>query len=213
MKGLFYCQDSETLSLLRFYNNFTVIGVSTYATLNEIQTVLKWFNKENSNKNFSEGIYTLIGDNKIIFDLKGLSGIVSYTGEILNNQNMHVQVHSHINNFKHQKTYIHYNSKISITTDSAQKKVMETIKAVDENDKQFNNMIYELVEIYYAIEKGFSTLDENEISIKTIGEQLNKLGGLELMQKAHADFSLQCEVSWAPRNLEHKWNGIGQWLG
>jgi hypothetical protein len=93
------------------------------------------------------------------------------------------------------------------------KTVLADLVLEREKEEKFNNMIYELVEMYYSIEKGFSSNSENEIRIKTIGEQLNKLGGFEIMKKGHAEFSRQCNIYGAPRNLEHKWDGIGKWLG
>lgn len=58
--------------------------------------------------------------------------------------------------------------------------------------------------------------------LERIGEMLNEKGGMKLMQAAHSEFSRRCKASnirdssghiSAPRSLEYRWDGIGEWLG
>jgi HEAT repeat protein len=49
--------------------------------------------------------------------------------------------------------------------------------------------------------------------VREIGKALNDTGGMERMLQAHADFSHRTRTPGAPRNLEHAWDRIGEWLG
>ncbi len=123
MNGIFYYQESNSLYLLRFYEDYTVIGVTTSATLSEMSIVLSWFDKENSRKSYSEGKYTLTDSNKIHFILKSSEGEVEYKGEVLKNQEIKLSIHSHINNYRYDETYILYEQAINSGIKSNKKKV------------------------------------------------------------------------------------------
>lgn len=81
--------------------------------------------------------------------------------------------------------------------------ILATLIKENEKEAKFHNLVYELVEIYYSVEKGFASLDENANTIRTLGEELNKLGGFKLMQRAHSEFSSKFDIQGAQRNLEH----------
>ena len=49
--------------------------------------------------------------------------------------------------------------------------------------------------------------------IREIGDMLDRDGGMSRMLEAHAEFSRRSRVEGAPRNLEHAWDGIGEWRG
>jgi hypothetical protein len=78
---------------------------------------------------------------------------------------------------------------------------------------ELRNAVDKLLEIYSSVENGYSSLDENVMTLRKIGEELNEQGGIKLMQEAFTDFRTECNTEGAPRNLEHQWNGIGDWLG
>ena len=42
---------------------------------------------------------------------------------------------------------------------------------------------------------------------------LHEKGGMERVLAAHARFSGRCRIAGAARNLEHMWDGIGDWRG
>jgi len=49
--------------------------------------------------------------------------------------------------------------------------------------------------------------------VREIGEALNSVGGMSLMLRVHSEFQRRTCVYGAPRNLEHTWDGIGEWMG
>jgi hypothetical protein len=55
-------------------------------------------------------------------------------------------------------------------------------------------------------------LTSGEEKARQIGEQLNRVGGLQLMLKAHAAVAVKLGVV-AARELESAWDGIGEWGG
>lgn len=48
---------------------------------------------------------------------------------------------------------------------------------------------------------------------RQVGQALNLAGGMGLMRLVHAEFGGRCRISGAARNLEHTWDGIGDWRG
>lgn len=50
-------------------------------------------------------------------------------------------------------------------------------------------------------------------SVKEIGGALHAAGGMDRMLEAHAEFARRTRVMGAGRNLEHAWDGIGDWRG
>jgi HEAT repeat protein len=93
-----------------------------------------------------------------------------------------------------------------------EKGVSASEKALDDWIKK---LINNLVLIYQKYPEGFvkgkGGKPENELWL--IGSILNKLGGLNLMKKAHAEFSLRSDVPGSSRNLEFIWDKIGDWQG
>ncbi len=79
----------------------------------------------------------------------------------------------------------------------------------------FIENVKELLIIYnsnpHSFIKGSGGTSQDKI--RAIGQELDKIGGFELMQAAHAVFAQNCNVMGAPRNLEHMWDGIGEWWG
>ena len=62
---------------------------------------------------------------------------------------------------------------------------------------------------------------EQNQELERIGKMFNERGGKRLMRHAHAEFVLCCKAHnlrdrsgyiSAPRSLEHRWNGIGEWM-
>jgi hypothetical protein len=74
-------------------------------------------------------------------------------------------------------------------------------------------MVDRLVSLYSERPKGYLKWDTGAAAteIRAIGEELNRQGGMALMRAAHADFAAQSTGS--KRNLEHMWDGIGEWQG
>lgn len=50
-------------------------------------------------------------------------------------------------------------------------------------------------------------------AILRIGFLIDSRGGMDLMLKAHTEFTRRCTIKGASRNLELMWDGIGQWRG
>jgi hypothetical protein len=71
-----------------------------------------------------------------------------------------------------------------------------------------------LVALYRARGGGFSRESIETEEIRSIGEELNRIGGIALMREVHKAFAHSCkDIVGAARNLELRWNGIGLWLG
>jgi hypothetical protein len=86
---------------LRFYDDGTVIAVSSTGTPKEIS---RWFNKENSERiEFSTGHYTI--ENHIItFSVTSSRGTVDYEGIILDDT-LILDSYSHINEYQDSQQY------------------------------------------------------------------------------------------------------------
>lgn len=76
-------------------------------------------------------------------------------------------------------------------------------------------VVDQLLEIYRAHPEGFvMTAGGHDVKkLRRIGDRLNKRAGMEGMLKVHEAFAVRCTVPGAARNLEHMWDGIGEWLG
>jgi len=109
IKGLYYYQDTDYFSLIRFYEDLTVIGVNSSISFAQVYTVLTW-----SRKRFREGVYKITDDNRIFFDLKSDIGVVEYRGRILDNNKIFFQSHSHINDYEHEETYTLYQKEYNL---------------------------------------------------------------------------------------------------
>jgi HEAT repeat protein len=73
-----------------------------------------------------------------------------------------------------------------------------------------------LLAIYTANPEGFAPGYGNPTAreqVRRIGEALNLSGGMTLMLGIHAEFAGRCQIPGAARNLEHTWDGIGDWRG
>jgi hypothetical protein len=76
--------------------------------------------------------------------------------------------------------------------------------------------VEELLSIYAKNPDGFAPGygdPRARAKVREIGEALNREGGMELMLKVHAEFQRRTKVFGAPRNLEHTWDSIGEWMG
>jgi hypothetical protein len=72
-----------------------------------------------------------------------------------------------------------------------------------------------LVGIYRDHTEGFLTGSSSAEAklIREIGGMLNEKGGMPAMLRVHEAFAASSGVYGAPRNLEHMWDGIGEWRG
>ena len=85
----------------------------------------------------------------------------------------------------------------------------------------FDEAISQLVAIYVNHPNDGQHGSEPIREVERIGEMFNERGGMKLMPAAHEEFALRCKslnlrdssgyIS-APRSLEHRWNGIGEWM-
>lgn len=75
-----------------------------------------------------------------------------------------------------------------------------------------SSSVAELIEELIAIGRVKSYLPREEGRTRDIGTELNRIGSLALMQKAHAQVNSALGYARA-RELESAWAGIGQWLG
>jgi hypothetical protein len=73
-----------------------------------------------------------------------------------------------------------------------------------------------LLTIYTANPEGFAPGYGDPVArerVRRIGKALNLSGGMTLMLEIHAEFASRCQIVGAGRNLEHTWDGIGDWRG
>ena len=77
------------------------------------------------------------------------------------------------------------------------------------------DVLNELLEIYRSHPEGFVRAHggPHVRRIRHIGTQLDAQGGMARMLEGHEAFAARCTVDGASRNLEHMWDGIGEWLG
>ena len=86
-------EDSDSNQYIRFYDDGTVITVTSTGTITQIKN---WFDKDNNSP--SKGKYVITGDS-IIFQSTSEAGRVDYNGKILDNK-LILNIHSHINGFR-----------------------------------------------------------------------------------------------------------------
>jgi hypothetical protein len=85
-------------------------------------------------------------------------------------------------------------------------------------EKEEDLLVNELIQIGKSYEylslKGDVKYNKrgDHIRARDIGEQLNKMGGIDLMRAAH-DMVKSSLGTGQARNLESVWDGIGDWLG
>lgn len=84
---------------LRFYDDGTVIGVTTAGNPNNL---LPWFKKEHNT--VAKGKYVL-ADSTLQFSMKSEQGEVAYTGVILKNNRLFLSVKSLINKYLGKEEY------------------------------------------------------------------------------------------------------------
>ncbi|QZK99442.1 hypothetical protein K5L04_06810 [Flavobacterium psychrophilum] len=123
MENIFYYKSSESVHLIRFYDNNTVIGISYSQTERLTENIYEWFDyNSNSIKNICGfGKYFTLGNN-IFFELKNGQGTVKYEGKIIDENQILLNSESLINNFKSfNKEYLsikNYNSKSTNNTEA-----------------------------------------------------------------------------------------------
>jgi hypothetical protein len=109
MNEYYYYQDSSYLHVIRFYEDGTVIGVSTTEPVKHLSIISTWFNKESARNRHSIGFYEITDDSKILFNLRSTQGIVDYIGIIAGKNEIIFQIHSHINDSKYERIFSRYN--------------------------------------------------------------------------------------------------------
>ena len=93
--------DNEYWQYFRFYEDRTVITISSTGTPSEIAG---WFKKENiENGNLSHGEFE-IEDSQLVFSTTSVNGTVDYEGEIQENK-LTLNSYSHINDTQGTRIY------------------------------------------------------------------------------------------------------------
>lgn len=155
MEGIFCNKDvdNENTSVLRFYEDKSVISIS----LSDYPSnkTFEWFRIEKINRYFGKGNYQL-NDNKISFIGKSSSGNIIYNGYFLNDNEIEFSIESQINGYKSQKVYHRFNSITKLP--SKQTKIQD-----------INDEFYPIVLIPNSIKKAI----ENKISNHEIYQHLN----------------------------------------
>jgi hypothetical protein len=112
MEGIYYSQGDNSLSLLRFYSDNTVIGVSTNGDMHgeNSKTIYTWFDKT---KEFIDlGIYSLgnyiIAGMNINMELLGASGKIEYSGIMLDNRKLFLKIHRNSDGYNGEATYTYF---------------------------------------------------------------------------------------------------------
>jgi len=97
--GVYEHKGTDTFYYLRFYDDGSVISVSSTGTPEQIA---KWFNKDYND--VSKGTYTVTGTH-IKFSTTDSHGTVDYDGEI-QNDHLALKSFSHINSFAGNEDYV-----------------------------------------------------------------------------------------------------------
>jgi hypothetical protein len=105
---IYYCHQEDGMYLLRFYSSGVVFGVTVRARIEDMDKILTWFNLESYSSDLSKGIVRSDG-RSISFELTSSSGTVTYRGERKPDNTLKLFVHSLINGYKSEKTYLLYN--------------------------------------------------------------------------------------------------------
>ena len=105
MDAVYYFETEDGLSLLRFYEDGTVIKTFVISTAEKMSDILKWFNPEHNN--ISKGKYTKRGK-FITFEVSRGSGFVVSTGTFIDNDKLRLYTHSHVNDYKNENMYSLY---------------------------------------------------------------------------------------------------------
>jgi hypothetical protein len=128
MEGIYYCQKKDSLSLLRFYSDNSVIGVTTSGNMEgeNSKTIYTWFDKLKdfiSSGAYALGKYELIGT-QIHFELAGSYGRVEYSGKAIDNGKLFFSIHSHINDYRGESTYVFFENPSEIKQKLQQEEVV-----------------------------------------------------------------------------------------
>ena len=91
---------------LRFYEDGTVIH---YCTAGKPETLLKWFSKNDNSS--MKGKYMSKTDSTISFSVKGPDGEVVYSGSIIKDTRLWLNVKSLINNYTDREEYFFQEAK------------------------------------------------------------------------------------------------------
>ena len=106
LEGIFFKKKNNDASLIRFYNDGQVFCIGVSVT-NGIEQVLTWFNKDNYKEDWGKGKYKK-SVNHINFSVKSTAGEILYDGEILNENEIQLNLHSLINGYKSTSIYMRY---------------------------------------------------------------------------------------------------------
>ena len=101
--GMYFFPEEDYKRVLRFYEDGTVLTVSTVASAT-VNDLIKWFSIENVKQPYSIGKY-FINDNNIRFTSSSSEGNVDYYGEILPNNKLKMRWESFINGNRGEGTY------------------------------------------------------------------------------------------------------------
>lgn len=101
--GLYQTEtDGDSRSFLRFYEDGTVISVTSPS---EAKDLITWFRKEDYNKPYhSKGKYE-IRDKNIYFTTSSEDGTVVFQGTVTNGYTITLKIKSLINSHEHEETY------------------------------------------------------------------------------------------------------------
>lgn len=98
--GLYQCGYQSYSSYLRFFSSGVVVEVGSTGTPEQ---VIKWLSQNNDNR----GTYT-ISNGRIDFELYSSAGKVSYSGSILNDTLLQLDIHSYINGYTANNLQYHF---------------------------------------------------------------------------------------------------------
>ena len=109
IQGIYYYifEGRGSFNLLHFYEDGFVMAVTVAGGLDVLPQVLEWFTREmhGMNPESSTGWYSTTLDLYVNFNLNSDTGKIVYTGEILDNGNLLIYSHSHINGNADSRTY------------------------------------------------------------------------------------------------------------
>ena len=186
MEELYFSEDDESISLLRFYMDGLVLGVPITSTkIESIAENLTWFNRESYNPLWSKGNYE-IKDKSLSFVLNSKYSTVEYFGNIINSEEILLHIHSITTGYKSSSLFkkYHLNCNDSSPIDYpvasellAGKLTLERLKFIPSEDLIL--YYFGLYNQEYGNKKGLEILSKIQLS-KKVHEFITRLRMEEL---------------------------------
>lgn len=108
MNGLYYYNDIDELTFLRFYSDGKVIRYGRYTRIDQHFRSFLWFTIEEEQTHYSRGIYQLDKSDGIRLVFKGDFGTMNYHGTIRDENTIDLSYGCPLTNFRKSATFFHF---------------------------------------------------------------------------------------------------------